>query len=63
VGLGIEVLFGEVVVVVVGAETRDVVVELVSLVREEDWLLALDGVDVNVKTKTRRSSGLDHITQ
>jgi hypothetical protein len=50
-------------VVVVGAETRDVVVELVGVVREDDWLVALDGVDVNVKTKTRRRSGLDHITQ
>jgi hypothetical protein len=51
------------VVVVVGAGTSDVVVEMVAVVRDEDGLVAFDGVDVNVKTKTRRRSGLDHITQ
>jgi hypothetical protein len=55
--------FGIVVVVVVTV-FECVVVSVVNVDRDAVSLVAFEGVDaVNVKTSTRRRSGLDHITQ
>jgi hypothetical protein len=56
--------FGVVVVVVVDVDVECVVDSVVSLERDIVSFVAFEGVDaVNVKTSTRRRSGLDHITQ